>query len=222
MSVSHEAIVNTFEWMQRRHRFGAGDTVLYRTAATFDASLLELFLPLLVGARVVAAPVSGRLDRDPHYLAELMATERVGMVQLTSSMLTVLAEEADLSGCTALRCVITGGEPLPPPTAARIRALTGARVRDLYGPPRPRCASPTTQTSDADRGNVPIGLPAAGADVRVLDTQLRPVAVGVIGELYLTGTQLARGYLARPARTSGSSSPTRWDTANACTAPAIS
>ncbi|MGC4992763.1 amino acid adenylation domain-containing protein [Nocardia salmonicida] len=204
VSVSHEAIVNTFEWMQRRHRFGAGDTVLYRTAATFDASLLELFLPLLVGARVVAAPVSGRLDRDPHYLAELMATERVGMVQLTSSMLTVLAEEADLSGCTALRCVITGGEPLPPPTAARIRALTGARVHNLYGPTEAAVCITHHETSDADRGNVPIGLPAAGADVRVLDTQLRQVAVGVIGELYLTGKQLARGYLARPARTAGS------------------
>ncbi|MFC9661596.1 amino acid adenylation domain-containing protein [Nocardia sp. NPDC127606] len=204
VSVSHEAIANTFEWMQRRHRFGAGDTVLYRTAATFDASLLELFLPLLVGARVVAAPVSGRLDRDPHYLAELMATERVGMVQLTSSMLTVLAEEADLSGCTALRCVITGGEPLPPPTAARIRALTGARVHNLYGPTEAAVCITHHETSDADRGNVPIGLPATGADVRVLDTELRPVAVGVIGELYLTGTQLARGYLARPARTAGS------------------
>ncbi|WP_194826084.1 non-ribosomal peptide synthetase [Nocardia sp. XZ_19_231] len=204
VSVSHEAILNTFEWMQRRHRFGAGDTVLYRTAATFDASLLELFLPLLVGARVVAAPVSGRLDRDPHYLAELMANERVGMVQLTSSMLTVLAEEADLSGCTALRCVITGGEPLPPPTAQRIRTLTGARVHNLYGPTEAAVCITHHETSDADSGNVPIGLPATGADVRVLDAELRPVPVGVIGELYLTGTQLARGYLARPGRTAGS------------------
>ncbi|MFD6400619.1 amino acid adenylation domain-containing protein [Nocardia sp. NPDC060249] len=204
VNVSHEAIVNTFEWMQRRHRFGAGDTVLYRTAATFDASLLELFLPLLVGARVVAAPVSGRLDRDPHYLAELMANERVGMVQLTSSMLTVLAEEADLSGCAALRCVITGGEPLPPPTAARIRAITGARVHNLYGPTEAAVCITHHETSGADSGNVPIGLPATGADVRVLDAALRPVPVGMIGELYLTGTQLARGYLARPARTAGS------------------
>ncbi|MGY0503522.1 amino acid adenylation domain-containing protein [Nocardia sp. FBN12] len=204
VSVSHEAIVNTFEWMQRRHRFGAGDTVLYRTAATFDASLLELFWPLLVGARVVAAPVSGRLDRDPHYLADLMATERVGMVQLTSSMLTVLAEEADLSGCTALRCVITGGEPLPPPTAQRIRTLTGARVHNLYGPTEAAVCITHHETSDADSGNVPIGLPASGADVRVLDTELHPVPAGVIGELYLTGTQLARGYLARPGRTAGS------------------
>ncbi|MEU4645927.1 amino acid adenylation domain-containing protein [Nocardia fluminea] len=204
VSVSHEAIVNTFAWMQRRHRFGQGDTVLYRTAATFDASLLELFLPLLVGARVVAAPVSGRLDRDPHYLAELMANERIGMVQLTSSMLTVLAEEADLSGCTALRCVITGGEPLPPPTAARLRSVTGARVHNLYGPTEAAVCITHHETSDADSGNVPIGLPATGADVRVLDTELRPVPVGTIGELYLTGTQLARGYLARPARSAGS------------------
>ncbi|MFD4443135.1 amino acid adenylation domain-containing protein [Nocardia sp. NPDC058519] len=204
VSVPHEAIVNTFEWMQRRHRLGAGDTVLYRTAATFDASMLELFWPLLVGARVVAAPVSGRLDRDPHYLGELIAEERVGMIQLTSSMLTVLAEEADLGSCTALRCVITGGEPLPPSTAARIRSLTGARVHNLYGPTEAAVCITHHETSDADNGNVPIGIPASGADVRVLDTDLRAVPIGVVGELYLTGTQLARGYLARPARTAGS------------------
>ncbi|MFE6926258.1 amino acid adenylation domain-containing protein [Nocardia sp. NPDC057663] len=204
VSVSHEAIVNTFTWMQRRHRLGTGDTVLYRTAATFDASLLELFLPLLVGARVLPAPSAGRLDRDPHHLAELIAREQVSMMQMTSSMLTVLAEEADLSDCTALRCVITGGEPLPPGTAQRIRTQTGARVHNLYGPTEAAVCITHHETSDGDRGTVPIGLPAAGADVRVLDTELRPVPPGEIGELYLTGAQLARGYLARPARTAGS------------------
>ncbi|MET9216540.1 MULTISPECIES: amino acid adenylation domain-containing protein [unclassified Nocardia] len=204
VSVSHAAIISTFAWMQRRHRLAPGDTVLYRTAATFDASMLELFWPLLVGARVLAAPVEGRLDRDPHQIAELMARERVSMLQMTSSMLTVLAEEADLSGCTALRFAVTGGEPLPPDTARRIRTATGASVHNLYGPTEAAVCITHHETSDADGGTVPIGVPAAGSDVRVLGTDLRPVPPGEIGELYLTGAQLARGYLSRPGRTAGS------------------
>lgn len=196
VAVSHEAIVTTFEWLQRQHRFGSGDTVLYRTPPTFDASLLELFHPLLVGARIVLTRPNGH--RDPYYQARLMRRERVTALQMTTSMLTVLGEEADLSGCTDLRCVYTGGEALPPATAHRIRALTGARVNNLYGPTEAAVCITHHETTDADIASVPIGRPARHAGVRVLDERLRPVPVGTIGELYLTGAQLARGYFARP------------------------
>ncbi|QLY33181.1 amino acid adenylation domain-containing protein [Nocardia huaxiensis] len=196
VTVTHAAIVNTFDWLQRRQSFGPGDTVLYRTPAIFDASLLELFLPLHVGARIVLTRENGH--KDPYYQAELMRDEQVTVVQMTTSMLTVLAEETDLSGCTALRCVITGGEALPPATAHRVRALTSASVNNLYGPTEAAVALTYHETTDLDTGSVPIGKPANGSGVRVLDERLRPVAAGTIGELYLTGEQLARGYLARP------------------------
>ncbi|WP_328391983.1 non-ribosomal peptide synthetase [Nocardia sp. NBC_00416] len=199
VTVAHEAIVNTFAWLQEQHRFGSGDTVLYRTPATFDASLLEIFLPLLVGARIVLARPNGH--RDPYYQAQLMAEERVSAVQMTSSMLTTTAEESDLSGCTALRCVFTGGEPLPPGTAQRFRAVTGARVNNLYGPTEAAVCITYHATTDADTVTVPIGRPPGGAGVRVLDDQLLPVPFGVVGELYLTGVQLARGYIHRPEQT---------------------
>ncbi|RDI50183.1 non-ribosomal peptide synthetase [Nocardia mexicana] len=202
VSVSHAAIVNTFEWLQRQHRFGPGDTMLYRTPATFDASLLEVFLPLHVGARIVIARRNGH--RDPYYQAELMRRERVTAAQMTSSMLTVLAEEGDLAGYGDLRCVFTGGEPLPPATAQRIRALTGARVNNLYGPTEAAVCITYHVTTDSDTGSVPIGQPPRGAGVRVLDERLRPVPPGVVGELYLTGVQLARGYFTRPDLTAGS------------------
>ncbi|NNH73194.1 amino acid adenylation domain-containing protein [Nocardia uniformis] len=202
VTVSHEAIVNTFEWLQRQQRFGPADTVLYRTQPTFDASLLELFLPLLVGARIVLSRVGGH--RDPFYQAQLMASEQVTVVQLTTSMLTVLGEETDLSGCTGLRCVITGGEALPPATAHNIRALTGAVVNNLYGPTEAAVCITHHEATAADTVSVPIGKPARRAGVRVLDELLRPVAVGTVGELYLTGVQLARGYFARPDLTAGS------------------
>ncbi|MEU0542173.1 amino acid adenylation domain-containing protein [Nocardia sp. NPDC005978] len=199
VTVSHAAIVNTFEWLQRQQRFGAGDTVLYRTPPTFDASLLELYLPLLVGARIVLTRPDGH--RDPYYQAGLIRDERVNAIQMTTSMLTVLSEEADLSGATALRSVWTGGEALPPATAHRMRELTGTRVFNLYGPTEAAVCITHHETTDADTDSVPIGLPATGAGVRVLDETLRPVPPNTLGDLYLTGVQLARGYLARPGLT---------------------
>ncbi|WP_280211706.1 non-ribosomal peptide synthetase [Nocardia cyriacigeorgica] len=196
VTVSHAAIVNTFAWLRRHQGFGAHDTVLYRTPPTFDASLLELFLPLLVGAQIVLTRPGGH--RDPYYQAQLMRDERVTVLQMTTSMLTVLAEEADLSGYTDLRCVVTGGEALPPATAQRMRASTGTRVHNLYGPTEAAVCITFHDTTDADTTSVPIGRPAEGSGVRVLDDRLRPVPVGVVGELYLTGSQLARGYVARP------------------------
>ncbi|MFI5716315.1 amino acid adenylation domain-containing protein [Nocardia sp. NPDC051750] len=199
VTVSHAAIINTFAWLQEQHRFGAGDTMLYRTPATFDASLLEIYLPLLVGARIVLARPNGH--RDPYYQAELMAAERVTAVQMTSSMLTTMAEESDLTGCSALRCVFTGGEPLPPDTARRFREVTGTKVNNLYGPTEAAVCITYHVSDDTDVETVPIGRPPGGAGVRVLDERLRPVSFGTIGELYLTGVQLARGYLHEPART---------------------
>lgn len=201
VTVTHDAIINTFEWLQQQHGFGAGDTVLYRTPPTFDASMLELFLPLQVGARIVLTRKDGH--RDPYYQAELLRKQRVTGLQMTSSMLTVLAEEAELDGYTDLRCVFTGGEPLPPATAQRIRSVTGAQVNNLYGPTEAAVCITYHATSDEDTASVPIGRPPTGAGVRVLDERLRPVTAGAVGDLYLTGVQLARGYLARPDLTSG-------------------
>ncbi|MEV0080744.1 amino acid adenylation domain-containing protein [Nocardia neocaledoniensis] len=192
--LSHAAIIDTFEWLQREVRFGPGDTMLYRTPPIFDASLMEMFLPLHVGARIVLTRPGGH--RDPYYQAELLRAERVTAMWMTTSMLTVLAEEADLSGCTELRCVLTGGEVLPPATAQRMRGLTGSAVYNFYGPTEAAIGFTFHETDDADTTSVPVGAPADA--VRILDDRLRPVPEGTVGELYMTGVRLARGYLARP------------------------
>ncbi|MFE1595826.1 amino acid adenylation domain-containing protein [Nocardia sp. NPDC058705] len=194
VSLSHAAIVSTFEWLQRECRFGRGDTMLYRTPPIFDASLMEMFLPLHLGARIVLTKPGGH--RDPYYQAQLMSSERVTAMWMTTSMLAVLAEEADLSGCTDLRCVLTGGEVLPPATAQRMRALTGTAVYNFYGPTEAAIGFTFHETVDADTTSVPVGAPADA--VRILDDRLQPVPEGTIGELYMTGIRLARGYLARP------------------------
>ncbi|MEV0684162.1 amino acid adenylation domain-containing protein [Nocardia sp. NPDC050378] len=194
VSLPHAAIISTFEWLQREVRFGPGDTMLYRTPPIFDASLMEMFLPLHVGARIVLTRPGGH--RDPYYQAQLMSAERVTAMWMTTSMLTVLAEEAELSGCADLRCVLTGGEVLPPATAQRMRALTGTAVYNFYGPTEAAIGFTFHETVDADTASVPVGAPAD--TVRILDDQLHPVPEGAVGELYMTGVRLARGYLARP------------------------
>ncbi|WP_446224584.1 amino acid adenylation domain-containing protein [Nocardia sp. IBHARD005] len=199
VSLTHAAIISTFRWLQRECRFGPGDTMLYRTPPIFDASLMEMLLPLHVGARIVLTRPGGH--RDPYYQAQLMSAERVTAMWMTTSMLTVLAEEADLSGCVDLRCVLTGGEVLPPATAHRMRALTGTAVYNFYGPTEAAIGFTFHETVDADTASVPVGAPADA--VRVLDDRLRPVPAGTIGELYMTGVRLARGYLARPDLSAG-------------------
>ncbi|MFC9965877.1 amino acid adenylation domain-containing protein [Nocardia ignorata] len=194
VSLSHAAIISTFEWLQREVGFGPGDTMLYRTPPIFDASLMEMFLPLHVGARIVLTRPGGH--RDPYYQAQLMSAERVTAMWMTTSMLTVLAEEADLSGCADLRCVLTGGEVLPPATAQRMRALTGTAVYNFYGPTEAAIGFTFHETVDADTKSVPVGAPAD--TIRILDDRLHPVPEGTVGELYMTGVRLARGYLARP------------------------
>ncbi|TCJ94564.1 non-ribosomal peptide synthetase [Nocardia alba] len=194
VSLSHAAIISTFEWLHRETRFGRGDTMLFRTPPIFDASLMEMFLPLHVGARIVLTRPGGH--RDPYYQARLMSAERVTAMWMTTSMLTVLAEEADLSGCADLRVVLTGGEVLPPATAHRMRALTGTAVYNFYGPTEAAIGFTFHETVDADTASVPVGAPADA--IRILDDQLRPVSDGTIGELYMTGVRLSRGYLARP------------------------
>ncbi|MFD3705567.1 amino acid adenylation domain-containing protein [Nocardia sp. NPDC058658] len=194
VSLSHAAIISTFEWLQRECRLGPGDTMLYRTPPIFDASLMEMLLPLHVGARIVLTKPGGH--RDPYYQAQLMSSERVTAMWMTTSMLTVLVEEADLSECTDLRCVLTGGEVLPPATAQRMRALTGTAVYNFYGPTEAAIGFTFHETVDADTASVPVGAPADA--VRILDDRLQPVPDGTIGELYMTGVRLARGYLTRP------------------------
>ncbi|MFD9549376.1 amino acid adenylation domain-containing protein [Nocardia salmonicida] len=194
VSLSHAAIISTFEWLHRECRFGPGDTMLFRTPPIFDASLMEMFLPLHVGARIVLTRPGGH--RDPYYQARLMSAERVSAMWMTTSMLTVLAEEADLSECADLRVVLTGGEVLPPATAHRMRALTGTAVYNFYGPTEAAIGFTFHETVDADTASVPVGAPADA--IRILDDRLRPVPEGAIGELYMTGVRLSRGYLARP------------------------
>nr|WP_281256189.1 non-ribosomal peptide synthase/polyketide synthase [Nocardia amikacinitolerans] len=196
VAVSHAAIVNRLVWMQSEYGLTESDAVLQKTPATFDVSVWEFFWPLQIGARLVVARPDGH--RDPAYLAEVIATERVTVTHFVPSMLAVFVADAAAARCDTLRMVFASGEALPPKPAHRLRELTGAQLHNLYGPTEAAVDVTYHRVTEADTDTVPIGAPVFNTQVYVLDSRLRPSPVGVAGELYLAGTQLARGYVARP------------------------
>ncbi|MCO6009315.1 amino acid adenylation domain-containing protein [Actinoallomurus purpureus] len=194
--VPHAGIVNRLLWMQDEYRLGPDDRVVQKTPATFDVSVWEFFWPLQTGATLVIARPDGH--RDPGYLAELIREQRVTTAHFVPSMLAVFLTESEAAGCSVLRRVLCSGEALSPELAARFHDLfPGVELHNLYGPTE-ASVDVTSWFCRPGAASVPIGRPVWNTRVYVLDAALRPVPPGVPGELYLAGTQLARGYHDRP------------------------
>ncbi|MEK8142191.1 AMP-binding protein [Streptomyces sp. M10(2022)] len=185
-----------------------GDRVLARTSTSFDASVSELWLPLMNGAEVCVLPHGA--NREPRTLVSWMSRFGVTVAQFVPSHLAlVLTEAAHAAPLPGLRAVLCGGEPLPRALADDVAELWRAEVHNLYGPTEAAIDATAHRTrgpqsgGHADAGTpyetVPIGRAVDTMRAYVLDGRLRPVPPGVTGELYLSGPNLARGYLDRRA-----------------------
>ncbi|MBF5002532.1 amino acid adenylation domain-containing protein, partial [Nocardia sp. BSTN01] len=195
VTVPHSAVVNQIRWITGEYGIGAGDVVLFKTPATFDVSVWELFAPLSVGGRMIVATPDGH--RDPRYLADVIAAEQVTMTSFVPSMLTVFSGAVDSSALASLRALFVAGEAFTSDAVEAFRRVGTARLYNLYGPTEFTVHATHAGVADGVRGAVPIGLPVWNAQAYVLDARLHPVPPGVAGELYLAGDQLARGYLGR-------------------------
>ncbi len=195
----HDGIVNRLRWMQAEYALTTDDCVLQKTPFSFDVSVWEFFWPLMVGARLVLARPDGH--KDPAYLIDTIARERVTTLHFVPSMLQHFVEGSGLDRCAALRRVICSGEALPFDLQQRFfaRLPAGVELHNLYGPTEAAVdVSAWACTNDGTRTSVPIGRPIANTRLYVLDARLRPVPIGVAGELYIAGVQVGRGYLGRP------------------------
>ncbi|MBB4635033.1 non-ribosomal peptide synthetase [Longimicrobium terrae] len=202
VAVPHRALASHMAWFNRDFGVGAGDVVLQKTPAAFDASVWEFFAPLLAGGRLVMGRPG--VERDPRALVREVRARGVTLLQLVPSLFRVLLDEPELAACTSLRLVFCGGEALPGELCARLaEVLPAARLVNLYGPTECCIDSATHRcgAEDARAGTVPLGAPAPGTTSYVLDDGLRPLPAGVPGELCIGGVQVARGYLGRPGMT---------------------
>ncbi|MEO9330497.1 amino acid adenylation domain-containing protein [Gordonia aurantiaca] len=201
VTVSHRAVLNRLAWMHIREPLTADDAVMLKTPVTFDVSVPELFAPLLAGARLVIAE-DGR-HMDPAYVLEEVARRQVTSIHFVPSMMSAFVDHVGddprrRAALTSLRRVHASGEALPAATAHAMAALVpDAQLDNLYGPTE-AAVEVTAHRLRPDDATVPIGTPIANTTALVLDERLRPVPIGVVGELYLGGGQLARGYAARP------------------------
>lgn len=193
--IEHRAIVNRLLWMRGHYGFGADDRVLQKTPATFDVSVWEFFLPLLCGATLVIAGPDAH--RDPSELARLVHAHAVTTAHFVPSMLDAFLA-APASHGLMLRRVFTSGEALDASLRDRFHARVQAELHNLYGPTEAAVdVSYWPASADDTSRPVPIGFPVWNTRLYVLDARMQPLPVGVAGDLYLGGVQLARGYLGR-------------------------
>jgi amino acid adenylation domain-containing protein len=196
--VEHRSLASHMGWMQRTFPLGAEDRILQKTPSGFDASIWEFYAPLSVGAHLVMARPGGHRDND--YLVNAIRAEEITVLQVVPSLLDVLLQTPSFDRCGSLRRVFCGGEALPPDLLNRFHQQSTAELTNLYGPTE-ACIDSTFWTSPGPGEppvTVPIGRPVSNAQVHVLDARLGPVPIGMIGELYIGGVNLARGYLHRP------------------------
>ncbi|MFJ3999618.1 non-ribosomal peptide synthetase [Streptomyces parvus] len=194
--IRHEAISERLLWQSREIlRFGHDDASLFKAPLSFDISVNEIFLPLTSGGRLVVLRPGG--ERDPHHLLGAIAEQRVTFTYLVSSMLDVLLEIVGDSGrLDSLRHVWCGGEVLTPELYERFRTRLDIPLYHGYGPAEATIGvSHVIYRGAATRLSTSIGRANPNTQLYVLDDELRPVPVGVGGELYVGGLLLGRGYV---------------------------
>jgi amino acid adenylation domain-containing protein len=193
--VPHRAVVNFLTSMAREPGLTADDVLVAVTTLSFDIAVLELLLPLTLGATVVMA--SRDEASDGHALSALLAQHRATVMQATPVTWRLLLA-AGWSGSTPFKALV-GGEALPKDVADQLLAR-GVELWNLYGPTETTVWSTCARITDTANG-ITIGQPIANTTVYILDAQQNLCPIGVPGELCIGGAGVALGYWNRPALT---------------------
>lgn len=191
VQVLHRGAVNFLKSMREQPGIGATDILLSVTTLSFDIAVLELFLPLTVGAQVVI--LSREAAMDGRKLLRTIVQLGITILQATPVTWRLLIESGWESQFPLK--MLSGGEAMPKELAAQL-LTKGTELWNMYGPTETTVWSTVYQVKDAEQ-RILIGKPIANTDIYILDSLLQPVPVGVAGELHIGGSGLARGYLQR-------------------------
>jgi amino acid adenylation domain-containing protein len=200
VQVPHKSVVNFLYGMKTRPGILSDDVLLAVTTLAFDIAVLELFLPLITGARIELA--DREVASDGRVLLERINQSGVTMMQATPAtwrlMLAAGWNESDDNYTENLK-VLCGGEAMPADLAADLLSRV-ASVWNMYGPTETTVWSTVYQVTDADKP-IMIGKPIANTDIYIVDCNMHDQPVGVAGELYIGGSGVTRGYLNRDSLT---------------------
>ncbi|HKW35891.1 MAG TPA: amino acid adenylation domain-containing protein [Candidatus Acidoferrum sp.] len=192
IQICHSSLVNLLTSMRTCPGLTEKDSVLAVTTISFDIAALELYLPLMVGARCVLA--SREASADGQRLSNMLDRYQITVMQATPSTWKLLLESG-WPGKSDLK-ILCGGEAMPRELAEQLIGRARS-VWNMYGPTETTVWSSVYQVTSC-AGSIPIGRPIENTQIYVLDRNMYPVPVGVIGELYIGGDGLARGYLNSP------------------------
>jgi amino acid adenylation domain-containing protein len=191
VQLEHRNVVNFLNSVRRLFALKESDTYLGVASMSFDASVLDFYLPLTVGAKLVI--VDAELPRDPGALRQVMTTAGVTAMHATPSMWRSVLETG-WRGDKKLK-ILSGGEALPWDLAKALLPC-GSVLWNLYGPTETAVYSAIHRISDSD-GTVLVGRPLDNTQIYIVDSHYQPTPIGVPGEICIAGAGVARGYLNR-------------------------
>jgi amino acid adenylation domain-containing protein len=195
VQIEHHSLVNFLQSMAREPGLSANDILVAVTTFSFDIAGLEIFLPLIAGARAVIA--GHDIALDGRALRQLLQDSNATVMQATPITWRILLESG-WQGREGLK-VLCGGEAMPPELAREMIPRCGT-LWNLYGPTETTIWSTVARVRVAEN-RIPIGRPIANTQVYIVDDQLRRLPAGATGELLIGGEGVARGYLNQPELT---------------------
>lgn len=200
--IGHKSIVNYILWMRKEYRFGCDDSILQKTALSFDASIWDFFLPLSQGCKLVFSDSSSHNDITK--IIESVWKYKINILQFTPSVLDILLNHVIMNNLShklkSLKMVFCGGEHLETTIIDKFNAVLNARLINLYGPTEATIAATHWEAykpeinshSNVGKRLTSIGRPINNVCCYILDDDLNIVPLGVIGTLYVGGVGVAR------------------------------
>lgn len=197
--ITHQNLSNLLHYMNDTFEYTPEDGILQKTSISFDVSMSEIFTPLIYGATLYLAHPNVPRDVDKMYKA--LSDFPITHLAVVPTQLTLLLRDYDFSVCKRLKHIVSAGEPLSPELLRdTLKTLPDVIVDNIYGPTEFTVyATHWSTTVPADP--VLIGKPLSNTQIYVLDNNLQVLPIGMAGELYLGGVQVARGYFNRPELT---------------------
>lgn len=195
VACNHKGICNRLNWMSDFNPLSISDRMMLKTPLTFDVSIPELFWPLQSGASVVIEHHDGH--KDSNQLIQTILSKEVTIIHFVPSMLGVFLENSAVYKCKDLiRQIFCTGEALPVTTVNKAHELLDVEVFNLYGPTEASVEVSYWKSVEKETfSSMPIGYPMSNTGLHILDEAHNVVPLGIVGELYITGSQLAIGYL---------------------------
>lgn len=198
--VPHRPVAEYFVWFKGDYQIDERERLLQVASPSFDVSIGEIFGMLACGGRLVIPRPDGL--RDVGYLTDLLHDEAITSMHLVPSLLGLLMSLPGVNQWRTLQRVPIGGEALPGELADKFHGTFDALLHNFYGPTE-TVINASRYKVEGKQGTriVPIGTPKINTQIHLLDDALKPVPAGVIGEIYIGGTHVARGYHQRPGLT---------------------